>query len=138
MRKVLTICILLLTVVLVACGGSDDSSSNDSDTFATGGDAINGQKLYEQSTIGIAPGCTSCHSRDEGVNLAGPSHHGVGARASSYVAGVSAKDYLRESIINPDAHIVDGFVGGVMYQTYSEQLSESEVDDLVAYLVTLK
>lgn len=101
------------------------------------GDVANGEKLYNQP-MANAPGCYSCHSLDKGVTMVGPSHFGVGRRAETAVPGQSAEDYLRESIINPNAHLTEGFAAGVMYQNYGADLSEKEVDDLVAYLMTLK
>ena len=112
-----------LMVVLAACGGGDAAPA---ETAATGpvGNAARGQRLYEQTVIGraSAPGCVTCHSLEAGVVVVGPSHAGVGARAGDYVAELSAEEYLRESIINPDAHIVDGFTPGVMYQNYGAEL----------------
>ena len=70
--------------------------------------------------------------------LVGPSHAGVGTRAGEYVAGMSAEEYLRESLVEPDAHVVDGYTPGMMYQYYAEDLNVQEIADLVAYLQTLK
>lgn len=133
---ILLIMLLLLTIVLVACGGGGDTSgeSTDQDLVARG------EELYKGQTIGSAssPGCVTCHSLEEGVTLVGPPHAGVGARAGTLVEGMSAEEYLRESILEPDAHIVDGFSPGVMYQNYANELTEEEVDALVAYMLTLQ
>jgi nitric oxide reductase subunit C len=143
MRKntILTLLIFILAVALVACGGGDNNADSGAEEGAAtaGGDAARGEELYNQTTIGTAsaPGCNTCHSREEGVVLVGPSHAGVATRAATYVEGQSAEEYLRESIVSPNSHIVDGFVAGVMYQNYGEDLTEQEIDDLVAYLLTL-
>jgi nitric oxide reductase subunit C len=91
-------------------------------------------------TIGAAsaPGCVSCHALDADVVLVGPSHAGIGTRAETAVAGKSAEEYLRESILEPDAEITDGFTMGLMYANYGTDLSDQEVADLVAFLMTLK
>ena len=143
MRKftLITFFSLLLVLALVACGGGNDATDSGGDSGAVSGvDASTGEELYNKVTIGpaSAPGCVTCHSLEDGVVLVGPSHAGVGARAASYVAGQSAEDYLHTSIVDPDAHIVDGFTPGVMYQNYQDDLSADEVDALVAYLLTLK
>jgi len=75
---------------------------------------------------------------EAGVTLVGPSHAGVAERAGSMVPGLSAEGYLRESIINPDAHVLEGFFPGIMYQEFGEDLSEQEINDLVAFMLTLK
>lgn len=129
----LVIAIILFSTLLVACGGDKSSDS-------TGGDPDRGEALYHQTTIGpnAAPGCATCHSLDPGKTLVGPSHAGIATRAASAVPGKSAEDYLRESIVTPDAHVTEGFTAGIMYQNYGKDLTEQEINDLVAYLMTLK
>jgi len=138
MRKfILTLMIaLLLALLLVACGGGGDTNDDEA-----GQDPVAlGEKLYKGQSIGSAssPGCVTCHSMEEGVTLVGPSHAGVGSRAGTLVAGMSAEEYLKESIVEPNAHIVDGFSPGVMYQNYAKELSDEQIDALVAYMLTLK
>lgn len=141
MRKVLLIVVLVLalSMVLAACGGGGEEASEAASSGVVG-NPDRGKKLYEQTTIGTAsaPGCITCHSLEPGVVIVGPSHAGVGTRAATYVPGMSAEDYLHESIVNPDAHIVEGFTPGVMYQNFGAELNEQEIADLVAYLLTLK
>lgn len=135
---VLVVFVLALSMVLAACGGGGGEAS---ETAATGpvGNPARGKNLYEQTTIGAAsaPGCITCHSLEPDVVVVGPSHAGLATRAGTYVEGMSAEDYLRESITEPDAHIVDGFTPGVMYQNFGAELNEQEIADLVAYLMTL-
>jgi mono/diheme cytochrome c family protein/predicted small lipoprotein YifL len=110
-------------------------------TSEPAGDAVRGEQLYNLPTLGAsggAPGCAACHSPLEGTVIVGPSHFGVGTAAATRVEGMSAEEYLRESIVNPNAYIVDGFVADIMYQLYGEQLSEEDIADLVAYLLTLQ
>ncbi len=144
MRKLFFSLVVLsaLILVLAACGGGGDSGSSssggDEGGGTTAGNAENGEKLYKQTTIGSAsaPGCITCHSLEEGVVLVGPSHYGVATRSAAAVAGMSAEEYIRESIVDPDAHIVDGFTAGVMYQNYGAELPEAQINDIVAFLVT--
>ncbi|MFN2117809.1 MAG: c-type cytochrome [Candidatus Promineifilaceae bacterium] len=142
-RKVLlTVLVLCLVLLLTACGGGggDQAASEGSESSTSVGDAANGKELYEMTVIGSAsaPGCITCHSLEPDVVLVGPSHAGVGARAATYQEGVDAETYLRESITDPDAHIVEGFTPGVMYQNYAEDLTARQINDLVAYLITLQ
>lgn len=105
------------------------------------GDAARGEELYNSQTIGAsgtALGCAVCHSIAEGTVVVGPSHFGLAAVAENRVAGMSAIDYLRESILNPNAFVVEGFAPDVMYQKYAEELTEQDIADLVAYLLTLQ
>ncbi len=145
MRKfsLVVLLVLALSLLLAACGGGGSEPASDSAGVAPrsgSGNVANGEKLYKQPVIGksSAPGCNTCHSLDEGVVLVGPSHAGMGTRAATAVSGQSAEDYLRESITNPNAHVTEGYAQGVMYQNYGTDLTEQEINDLVAFLMSLK
>lgn len=137
MRKLFVVLLVIFAVTaLTACGGGGDAADGGSDSSV--GDVRNGERLFAQATIGAtnAPGCITCHALD-GTDGTGPSQHDVGVRAVGRIAGVSAEEYLRQSIVEPNAYIVEGYEAGVMHQTYGEDLTESEINDLVAYLLTL-
>jgi cytochrome c553 len=131
------ILILALSIALVACGGDEGGAS---EAEPSGGSAARGEELYKQTTIGSAsaPGCITCHSLDEGVTLVGPSHAGMGLRAETEASGMSATEFLEQSIREPDAVITDGFSPGVMYQNYDSELTDQQIADLVAFLETLR
>ena len=59
----------------------------------------------------------------------------VGETAATRRDGTSAEDYIRESILNPNAFVVEGFQPNIMPQNYSQQLNSQQVDDLVAFLL---
>ena len=121
---------LVFLLGLVACGG-DAPAAGENDVSA-------GKDLLVQGAIGTQAGCTTCHSLEPGVIGLGPSLANAGTEAASRVEGMAASDYLRESILAPDAHVVEGFGGGVMPATYGAELTEQQVADLVAYLLTLE
>ena len=72
------------------------------------------------------------------MRLVGPSLAGVGASATTRVPGVSAHDYLHQSIVDPDAYVVDGFAKGQMLRDSAQRLTEEQIQDLVAFLMTLR
>jgi hypothetical protein len=49
--------------------------------------------------------------------------------------GTSAEEYIRESILNPNAFVVDGFQPNIMPQIYGQQLNNQQLDDVVAFLL---
>lgn len=128
MRKLVLLLLLVTLFTLAGCGGEGASPS------AGGGSAEAGEKVLREVA---APACTSCHSLEPGVRGAGPSLANIGAEAGNRVAGMSAEEYLRQSIVEPDAFVVEGF-SDIMVDTYGAQLSKQQIDDLIAYLLTLK
>ena len=70
------------------------------------------------------------------LSIAGPAA-GVASRAASRVDGQPAGDYLRSSIIDPSAFVVDGFDDGKMPADWADILTEAEIEALVGYLLTL-
>jgi mono/diheme cytochrome c family protein len=128
--SLLFVFVLVLSVVLTACGGGGGDGGDDA--------AAAGEKLFNQSVIGAQAGCVTCHSLDAGVVIVGPSMDGIGSRAGSTVSGMSAEDYLEESILDPDAYLVEGFPAGTMPQVWQDELNGEQVDQLVAFMMTLK
>ena len=105
-----------------------------------------GQSLFRS----VSPACTACHSVAPGVNMAGPSLAGVATRAAQHIGSVDykgeAKDpeaYIRESIQHPSAYLVPGAMYSAngqsfMPDTYVNDLKPDQIEQLVAYLATLK
>jgi nitric oxide reductase subunit C len=94
--------------------------------------------------------CASCHSLAPEVTLVGPSLSGTAARAAERIAAPdyggeadSPEAYLRESVLAPSVYLVPGerFAAAgrsFMPETYGESLTPAQIDDLVAYLATLR
>lgn len=99
------------------------------------GDAANGAILYEQGADG-ANACRACHSLTD-ERLVGPGFAGVYERAGSRVAGQTAETYLQQSIVEPAAHLVDGYAN-IMPPDYGELFSAQELADLIAFLKSLE
>jgi len=98
-----------------------------------------GRTLFHQVHIGKnnVIGCISCHSLNSNEQTVGPSLLFLHLRAGKLVAGQTAREYIRESITNPDAYIVSGYTPAVMFRHYQSELSAAEIDALVEFLVTL-
>ena len=133
---VLAACALAVGL-LAGCGGASQSgSSGQTGGATTAGDAKAGEALFAQATIGSNPGCKTCHNIT-GAKLVGPNLEGVGTRAATTVQGESADQYLRQSITDPNAHVVEGYAQGVM-PSFKTAVSDTQLNDLVAYLQSLK
>jgi cytochrome c oxidase subunit II len=86
-------------------------------------------------------GCFACHTTD-GNKLVGPSFKGIWGEEVTVSTGgekrqiVVDEEYIRRSIYDPNADIVDGFNKGLML-SYEGQLSEEDVENIIEYLKTL-
>jgi cytochrome c oxidase subunit 2 len=79
--------------------------------------------------------CGACHTFTPAgtTGKVGPSLDHLKEAAAT--AGKPLEDYIRQSIEDPDAYITPGFAKGVMSGSCCKQLSSSQVDQLVQYLV---
>jgi mono/diheme cytochrome c family protein len=62
----------------------------------------------------------------------------VAARAAANPDGLSAEEWLRRATVQPNAEIAPGYQPGLMPANYGEILSPEELDDLVAYMLSLE
>lgn len=136
MRK-LSLLLLVLVLVLAACGGGDDEQEEPAAGSGAVGDAANGEELFKQQTLESQAGCITCHSLEPDQVIVGPSMAGIANRAGDRVSDLSAEEYLHQSIMETNAYVVDGFPEGVMPAAFADVLSDQQVDDLVAYMLTL-
>lgn len=91
-----------------------------------------GKLTYGQS------GCATCHSLD-GSKKVGPSFLDLFGRSEAFTDGTSGlvdENYLRESILSPQAKIVNGFPPSM--PTFKGQLSDRRISGLVEYIKTIK
>jgi cytochrome c2 len=136
----------IVTVIAMACGGGDDDTPTSTPTTLAStptatteaptatatspsvtGDPDEGEELFTNSA------CSACHSTGSNT-IVGPGLSGVGQRAATRVEGLSADEYIAQSLRQPAAYVVDGF-SPIM--TSFDYLSAQEIADLTAYLKTL-
>lgn len=119
------------TVVPTAAPVATAAEATQAPAPAAGGDAAAGQAVFS------AKGCVGCHTI-QGLSTGniGPDLTNVASNAGSRVAGMSAEAYIREAIDDPPAFVVDGFPP-IMPATIRSSMSDTEFEDLVAYLTTL-
>ena len=95
--------------------------------------ASQGQKLFQER------GCASCHQVEAGGQQGrGPTLYGLFGKQQAVEGGASVtvdEAYVRESILNPQAHIAAGFEN--IMPTFQGQLSEEQILQLVAYVRSL-
>ncbi|MEL7832402.1 c-type cytochrome [Fodinibius sp. N2] len=87
-------------------------------------------------TVAQNNGCMTCHSTD-GSKLVGPTWQNLYGSERTLDDGSTVtadEDYLRESIVDPSAKVVEGFPPSMVPYDY---LSDSEINSLVAYIKSL-
>ncbi|MCA9910856.1 MAG: cytochrome c [Anaerolineae bacterium] len=105
------------------------------------GDPARGEILFNttHTTAAGVWACSQCHATDA-TRLVGPGLGGLKDRAASTVVGQTAVEYTHTSIVDPQAHVVQGdppYPENMMPQDFSQILSTEEIDDLVAYVLSL-
>jgi cytochrome c oxidase subunit 2 len=85
-------------------------------------------------------GCAVCHSVD-GSKKVGPTWQGLYNSTVTLSDGTKVtadEKYLTNSIENPNLQIVAGFSPNVMPDTFAQALTQSQIQNLIAYLKSLK
>jgi mono/diheme cytochrome c family protein len=93
--------------------------------------ALQGQELY------VSAGCAACHTVDGGAST-GPTWQGLWMHEVTLESGetvVADEEYLRESILQPNAKIVQGFLP--VMPSYEGRLSDDEINAIIAYIQAL-
>jgi cytochrome c oxidase subunit 2 len=109
-------------------------SRPDYEQWLEGGSALNpvdaGALLFDQN------GCATCHAA--GANQRGPSLENVFGHEVELSTGdviIVDEEYVRESILNPNAKIVKGF--SPLMSSFQGILSEDDIMNLIAYIKSL-
>ncbi len=91
-----------------------------------------GEILYQRQ------GCAQCHSRD-GTARTGPTFKGIWGKTHQFTDGTSAEvedNYIRESILEPQAKIRQGYQG--VMPTYKGRLKDEEITAIIEFIKSLK
>ncbi|GEM_PF-972794 len=102
------------------------------------GDPVRGKEIFQVGVNNNAPACSTCHLVREGgfgMSLA-PNLHDIATTGNERIETLSAEAYIRNSIIHPEDFVIPGYRDH-MYTDYEKDLSEQDIADLIAYLMTL-
>ena len=89
-------------------------------------------------TIYKTRGCQSCHSLD-GKRGDGPSFKGIWGKTEQFADGTSGvvdENYVRQSVLEPQAKVVKGFEP--IMPTFQGSLRPVEINGIIAYIKSLK
>lgn len=142
-------CALLAIFILIigtACNSTKPSplaATHTPRSTASTGDPVHGEFLFQNTSDASGRRCSLCHDPNSPTPGLGPYLYGIANVAAERSPDLSAEEYLRQSILDPSA-IIAPAQSGLTWENmpmplgWSEVLSASEIDDLVAYLMTLK
>jgi cytochrome c oxidase subunit 2 len=85
----------------------------------------------------ISKGCSSCHSIDGSAGT-GPTWKGIWGTTHQFTDGGSSvvdENYVRESILEPAAHIVQGFANQMV--SYQGRLTDREMLSIITFIKSL-
>jgi len=120
MGRVVLACIAL-ALVFVSCAPEPPATEP----------VARGRQLYHSL------GCANCHEPNLFGQRLGPPLDHIGTVAATRRSGLSAPDYIRQSILDPGAFVVPGYQDS-MPRDLGRDLSPTDLDALVAYLLSLK
>lgn len=112
-----------LLMLLAACGSAEPD--RELSAAATAG-----------REVALSEGCAACHG-DNGEGSIGPAWIGLAGSTVELEGGgavVADTDYLRRSIVDPEAEIV----AGMTVKMPVTELSNEQVDSLIAYIEELR
>ncbi len=121
--------VVVCVLALAGCSGETQPAAQPAEEETTTEEATTEEPAPEDSRLFTLNGCSNCHTlADAGSGT------GAGPNLDDALRGKDA-DFVRESIVNPDAEIAAGFQGGVMPGDYGERLSDEQLEALVEYLL---
>lgn len=126
MKKILPLFFGLITLSLIACS----ATAKVEPTPTPNAMVLQGQKVFNAR-------CATCHALVPDTIIIGPSLFGIATRAETRVPGMSADEYILLSILRPEDYIVEGF-NNVMITNFAKELTNEDMNALVAFLMTLK
>ena len=124
----------LAVLTLAACGADERPYPPERPTAPPPAMSVRawGAKIYRDQ------GCVGCHDLG-GADGAGGSLVGLVGRARPLASGqtvVADEDYIRMSIVNPNAQVVSG--RPALMPSYRDALGPAELDALVVFLAQLR
>ena len=104
-----------------------------------------GQQIFLNAPASVgaqALWCSQCHAIEGvAIGLIGPDQSHIATDAATRKPGMSAEEYIRESIVAPESFVAVGVeraVTGLMTTAITSGLTDEQVDALVAFLMTLE
>lgn len=134
MTTILAILCTLVLMMLTGCGEAEllPTPVPINDAPALSEQARSGQTLF--NTVGA---CNSCHTVNGVGGLIGPDLVGVADRMRIAHPDLSAEEGLELEIVDPIEHVTENYRGDLMPFNYADTLTDEQIKEIVAYLISL-
>jgi mono/diheme cytochrome c family protein len=126
MKKIIALSLIWMALMLSACSSAAQAESTPTPDPL----AVQGRQVFNAR-------CATCHALEPNTTIIGPSLAGIATRAETRVEGQSAEEYIQLSILRPGDYIVEGY-NNVMITNLSKELTNEDMNALLAFLMTLK
>jgi cytochrome c551/c552 len=114
------------------------TTSGGKTTTSKGGGGGGSGNAAAGKAVFASNGCASCHTfKPAGATgTIGPNLDSAPASDAKADGNMALAAFVKESIVNPDAYIAKGYTKGIMPSTFGQSLSKSDLQNLVAFIVS--
>lgn len=125
------------TVVHTVTVGSTSSATTTSaatttSTTSSGGNVAAGKTVFASNT------CATCHTFTPAAasGTIGPNLDTAPAKDAKADGNMALAAFIKQSIVDPNAYIAQGFSKGLMPTSFGTSLSTTQLNDLVAFILS--
>jgi len=120
------------TEATTTSAGTTTAATTTSSSGGTSGNAAAGKAVFASN------GCASCHTFQPAgaTGSVGPDLDTAPAQDAKADNNMALPAFIEQSIEDPDAYIAKGYSKGVMPTTFGSSLSSTQLNDLVAFIVS--
>lgn len=127
-----------VTAGTTASATTSAATTTSAGTTTSGGGGGGSGNAAAGKAVFAANGCASCHTfKPAGATgTIGPNLDTAPTTDAKADGNMALAAFVKESIVNPDAYIAKGFHKGLMPTTFGSSLSKSDLNNLVAFIVS--
>ena len=120
------------TTPTTTAGATTAATTTSTSGGTSGGNVAAGKALFTSS------GCSSCHTFTPAgaTGPIGPNLDTAPAASAKADGNMNLTSFIKQSIVDPNAYIAKGYNKGLMPTTFGSQLKGSQIDDLVAFILS--
>lgn len=128
----------VVNTVTVGSTSAPTTSMTTTTSAATTTSGGGGGNAAAGKTVFAANGCANCHTfTPAGSNgTIGPNLDTGPTESAKADGNMPLAAFIKQSIVDPNAYIAKGYTKGLMPATFGSQLSKTQINDLVAFILS--